>query len=158
MSSHLKSLFSSTRLCNSHLRFHIIKPVIFTIAISLIPHVVRSESIICETSQVFYTSKPALLTDCRHLYSVENSLATGLNARSLRYDESIHAIPKLGYIFGLLPQDDISDAYRFYPGFIDQKIAEEGSILESIYDQMLESQFLIYPIRTPSVESPFNSL
>ena len=130
----------------------------FAIALFTTPPIVRSGSIVCETSQVFYKSKPALQTDCKEFHPADLRLATGINARSLSYAQSIKAVPKLAKFFGISYHNNDSSFNISQPGFADQKITVEGSILESIYKQMLEAQFVSEPIRTHQPETPFNSL
>ena len=137
---------------------HGLKIATLAIALFITPSIVRSGSIVCETSQVFYKSKPALQTDCKELQPADSRLATGINARSLSYAKSIKAIPKLVNIFGFSYQDSDPSINSFHALFADQKITVEGSILESIYKNMLESQYFSEPIRTHHTESPFNSL
>ena len=135
--------------------FYGLKIATLTIALSATPLPARSGTIVCETSRVFYNSKPSLKTECTEISSAESRLDSGIYARSLSYDQSIQIIPKLANIFGLSIKYNES-TFDSYPAFADQKISEEGAILESYYNQMFNSQFLLDPIRTHPVESPFN--
>ena len=157
MSVTLKSALSEIGRCLYRSRFNALKIAIFTIALSITPPAARSGTIACETSEVFYESKPSLQTECKELYPAETRLTSGINSRSLPYARSIHIFPKLANILGLLIRDNASSGNTFYPGFADQKISEEGAILESFYNKMLDSQIVITPIRTRPADTPFES-
>ena len=156
MSKILQLAFIDIRSFQDLLTRYGLKITGLTIALFTTPLIARSGSIVCETTQVIYNSKPALQTVCKDLVSGDTWLDSAINSKSLSYDQSLESISKAASIFGYIYQEDQLGVDYFYPGFTDQRIPKEGAKLELIYNQMLENQFVRDPIRTMPEETPFN--
>ena len=106
MSKILQLAFIDIRSFQDLLTRYGLKITGLTIALFTTPLIARSGSIVCETTQVIYNSKPALQTVCKDLVSGDTWLDSAINSKSLSYDQSLESISKAASIFGYIYRED----------------------------------------------------